>query len=107
MTISQIRSYLEDIEKDTTLFEEKNFDQRAEAVDVLEFHVIGEAETLTEKSKPGDWILLKQHAEKLKAELERIDDMLFKKLRANIRAGNCTGKAFKDLVSEYSDLHSE
>src|SRR5579863_3675287 len=107
MTISQIRSYLEDIEKNNALFDEKNFDRRAEVIDFLEFHIIGEAETLMEKSKPGDWILLILRAEKAKAELEQIDDMLFKKLRANIRARNCIGKAFKDRISEYFDLHSE
>ncbi|MGZ3874244.1 MAG: hypothetical protein ACXVJD_15075 [Mucilaginibacter sp.] len=101
MNISQIQSDIEDIEKDTSLFGEKNFDRRADAIDFLGFHVIDHAD-----GQPGEWGSLQPRAEKIKAKLEEIDRRLFQTLRATIRAGNCTGKKFKDLVSEYFDLNA-
>jgi len=102
MSISQIQASIEDIEKDTSLFQEKNFDRRAEAIDFLGFHVINQAD-----GQPGDWSLLKPRAEKIKAKLEQIDHNLFQTLRATIRGGNCTGELCKDLVSQYFDLDTE
>lgn len=105
MDISEIRSYIENIEKDISLFEEKNFGQRTDAIDFLDFHVVDQIESLREIGLSGESGILKQRAEKLKAGLEQVDDNLFKKLRANMRNGNYAGKAFKDMVNEYFDLN--
>jgi hypothetical protein len=101
MSLSRIASHIEEIEKDAALFEKRSFDRRAEALDFLGFHVLDHAEAPAESRELN---LLKQRAEKLKAKLELVDDGLFQKLCANIRAGNCRGNAFKELVYKYFDL---
>jgi len=103
MNIPEIRSSIEDIEKDASLFEEKNFNRRTEAIDFLGFHLIDQ---IGGPDETAELSLLKHRAEKVRTGLEQVDDMLFKKLRAIISAGNCTGKTFKDLVNEYFDLNS-
>lgn len=86
------------IERDVTLCEEASFNARANAIDFLDFHIIDRINSLPKAAEPGD---LKQHAEKIKQDLEQIDITLFKKLRENIRAGLYKGPAFKAMVSEY------
>lgn len=100
MDIFEIQSDIEAIEKNASLYEEKSFDMRIEAIDFIEFQIIDQIEELLRKTdQPDELILLKYRAEKVKAELEEIDINLFKKLRANIRAGRYTGKEFKELVN--------
>jgi SAM-dependent methyltransferase len=106
MSISQIRASIAGIEKDSSLFDEKNFDRRADAIDFLGFHVIGPAESLLKGGQPTELNLLKRRAEKVKARLEEADNNLFKKLRVNLGRGNCTRETFKDLINEYFDLNS-
>jgi hypothetical protein len=104
--IFEIQSYLGAIEKNSSLFEEKNFDKRIEAIDFIEFQVIGQIEDLLRKTdQPDQLILLKYRAEKVKSELEEIDINLFKTLQANIRTKGYTGKEFKNLVNEYVDFN--
>lgn len=104
MNIAEIRSYIKDIEENSSLFEEKNFDRRIETIDFLEFHVIDQIEARVETRELN---LLKQRAEEVTVRLGQVDDILFEKLRANIRAGICIVRAFKDLVNEYFDLDSK
>ncbi|MDB4901996.1 MAG: Histone methylation protein [Mucilaginibacter sp.] len=101
--IFEIQSYLGAIEKNSSLFEEKNFDKRIEAIDFIEFQVIGQIEDLLRKT--DQLILLKYRAEKVKSELEEIDINLFKTLQANIRTKGYTGKEFQNLVNEYVDFN--
>ncbi len=106
MEILEIQSDITATEKTPLLYEEKNFDQRMEAIDFIGFQVIAHIEKLLKKTtQPDKLILLKSRAEKIKAELEEIDINLFQKLRANIRAGGCRGKKFKNLVNEYSGFN--
>jgi len=95
MIIHGIRSVIRAIEKNSSLFEEKNFDQRADAIDFLEFQMIG--------LRPGD---LKDRAEKLKTRLEETDRQLFEKLRESIRAGKYKGSDFRNMVSEYAGINT-
>jgi hypothetical protein len=107
MDIFEIRSYIEETEKNSLLYEEKNFDDRMEALDFLEFRVMDQdqvEEPLQNTIHPNQLIQLKNRAEKLKSELEEIDLNLFKKLRENIRAKKYTGEDFKNLVKEYVDF---
>ena len=104
-TFSKIQMDIEAFDKDATFYEEHNFDKRLDAIDFLEFHVISQIESLVEKTaRPNQLILLKQRAEKLKLELEAINNNLFKKLRADIRSKGCSGEQFKRLVGKYIDF---
>lgn len=104
----EINSHIEAIENDASLLEEKNFEKRMEAIDFIEFHVIGwiEGEVLLKADQPAQ-LLQKHRAEKLKADLEKIDVGLFQQLRADIRTGRYTGKEFKNLVNQYVDFNLE
>jgi hypothetical protein len=103
--IADMRSCIAAIKKDPSLYEEKNFDKRASAIDQIEFRVIEQLEVLLQKTaQPDKLIVLKNRAEKIKAELEEIDINLFKKLRAGIRTGKYTGRAFKNMVGRYVDF---
>jgi hypothetical protein len=107
-TFSKIQADIRALEKDTVLYEDENFDQRLDAIDFLEVHIIDHIETLIEKTaRPNQLILLKQRAEKVKLELEAIDNNLFKKLRADIRSKGCSGEQFKNLVGKYIDINTE
>jgi len=75
MDILAIGSYINSIEENKTLIEERNFDKRAEAIDFIEFHIIDQ---LQNTNYPHELLLLKDKAEKIKAELEAIDLNLFK-----------------------------
>jgi precorrin-6B methylase 2 len=100
--IVEIQSSIEKIEQDRLFYEEKNFDKRIEVIDFIGFHIIDQVEALLQKTtQPDSLLLLKHHAEKVKAELEEINSNLFKKLRENIRTKGYTGQKFKNLVNEY------
>ncbi|MDB5151895.1 MAG: Histone methylation protein, partial [Mucilaginibacter sp.] len=106
MAIAEIQSSIEAIEKNSLLYEEKNFDKRIEVIDFLEFQVINQIDDLLQKTaQPDQLILLKYHAEKVKSELEEININLFQRLQANIRIERYKGKEFKDLINEYVDFN--
>ncbi len=103
--IAEIQSAIEEMEKDASLYEEKNFDSRIEALDFIDFRIIDPLENLPQKTGHADkLILLKHRAEKIKTGLEGVDTALFQKLREKIRVADYRGNAFKDLVNEYVDF---
>ncbi|MGE5263847.1 MAG: hypothetical protein ACM3S0_10725 [Acidobacteriota bacterium] len=98
----EIQSEIESIAKDSTLYEEVNFDRRVQAIDYIEFNVVERIEGLLLASSQTDELTgLKQDAERVKAQLEEIDANLFRRLRADIRAGACAGTAFKGQIDKY------
>ncbi len=98
----EIQSDIEAIEKNAALYEETNFDSRVEAIDYIEFNVIDRIGGLLQTINPPEELIpLKQYAERVKRQLEDIDDNLFHRLRADIRMGGCTGTALKGLIEEY------
>lgn len=102
MVIFEIQSYIEAIEKNSSLYEEKNFDKRIEVIDFIGFQVIDPIEGLLRRTAhPDELTLLKCRAEKVKSQLEEIDSKLFERLQATIRRGGCK---FKDLIHEYVDF---
>jgi hypothetical protein len=102
LAITEIQSDIEEIAENSFLYEEKNFDMRMDAIDFIGFHVIDQLDTLLQTTLHQDkWIPLKHRAEKVKAELEEINNNLFQKLRAKIGITGCKGKEFKKLVNEY------
>src|SRR6202012_5623432 len=95
------------MEKNSLLYEEKNFAMRVETIDFIEFHLIDQIEGLLQKTtQPDQLALLKYRAEKIRDELGGINTKLFQKLRANILTGGYMGEKFKDMVNEYVDLNS-
>ncbi len=102
MVIYEIQSDIKAIEKNSALYEETNFDSRVEAIDYIEFNVIDRIEGLLHTiNQPEELTILKQYAERVKRQLEEINDNLFQRLRADIRAGVCPGTALKGLIDEY------
>jgi hypothetical protein len=102
MVINEIQSDIEAIEKNSALYEETNFDSRVGAIDYVEFNIIDRIEGLLHTTnQPEELTTLKQSAERVKRQLEDIDDTLFQRLRADIRGGVCTGTALKSLIDEY------
>jgi predicted RNA methylase len=94
MSISEIQSYIAAIEKDASLYQEKNFERRIEVLDFIE-------------ASSGQLIALKNRAEKIRDKLLEIDANLFQKLQADIRTGRYTGKEFKNLVDDYVRFYSD
>jgi SAM-dependent methyltransferase len=104
--IFEMQSDLEAIESNSSIYEEKGFDKRMEAIDFIGFHLIDRIGVLLQKApQPAQLILLKHHAEKIRAGLEEIDSNLFKKLQTDIRAGKYKGKELKSLINEYFDFN--
>ena len=102
MVIYEIQSDIEAIEKNSVLYEETHFDSRVEAIDYIEFNVIDRIEALLHTTnQPEELTTLKQAAERVKHQLEEIDNNLFQRLRADIRAGVYSGTALKGLIGEY------
>src|SRR5262245_23885653 len=107
MVTDKIQSDIEAIAKDLALHEEINFDSRVEAIDYLEFNVIDRIEGLLQTTNPPEELTqLRQYAERVKHQLEDIDDSLFQRLRADIRMGGCTGTALNGLIGEYVGRNS-
>ena len=77
MVIFEIQSYIETIEKNSSLYEEKNFDKRMEVIDFIGFQVIDPIEGILRRSAhPDELTSLKCRAEKVKSQLEEIDSKL-------------------------------
>jgi len=102
MTLSEIELHIENIKSDSSLYGEKNFDERTDAIDFLEFHILGQIDSLrSTESDQGKWAELYHQAEKIKSQLEEIDNKLFQKLQQEISQGKYSGKEFESLVREY------
>ncbi len=102
MVCHEIRSDTHAIAENRSLYMERNFTGRAEAIDFSEFHVIDRIEGLLQNTYPQkELISLMQLAETTKLRLEKINADLFKKLRADIENGNCRGWAFRQMTEEY------
>jgi len=105
-TIFEIQSDIEVIENNPSLYEEKNFDQRIETIDFIDFPIIDRIEELVAKAtQPQQLLLLKHRAEKVKSDLEEININLFRKLQKDIRNVGYTGKEFKNLVNKHVDFN--
>ncbi len=100
--IFELQSYIDSAEKNSSVFEEKNFERRSELINFIEARVMDPIEELLSHSIQRNQLkLLRNRAEKIKADLEEINDSLFQKLRAQIRTGLDTGNVFKDLIADY------
>ena len=104
--IAEMLSAVSLIMENALLYDEKNFDQRMEAIDFIDFQIIDRIADLLQKTDAAPQLLsLKHQAEKIKTELEEIDINLFEKLRANIKAGLYNGKELRNLVNDYVNFN--
>jgi SAM-dependent methyltransferase len=97
----EIQSDVEAIEENRTLFDEANFIGRVEAIDRIEFHILGRIGVAL-GSHPAEGLMgLKYRAEWLRDQLEEINARLFQKLRAQIRSGSLIGEELKHELERY------
>lgn len=106
--LSEINAWLESIDKNPLLCNESNFNDRIEAIDVIECQVLDQIELILQKTnQPDQLILLQLRAEEVKSRLEKANVALFERLRENIRNKKYTNNEFRNLIHEYvgSDLN--
>jgi hypothetical protein len=88
------------------LYRKENFIGRMEAIDFIDFHIIDRAEILIQQTEQShELAILKGRAEKIIAELESINLLLFADIRKQIVAGRCRGNPFKQLIMSYAGYH--
>lgn len=105
MTLLEIASYIDSIAHNTSLYQEKEFDQRMEVIDFLGFQIVHGLDELQAAAAVLPQLrTLRNRVEQLKSDLESVDSRLFRQLRTTIRSTGCTGPAFKALVNEYVRL---
>ena len=106
MFIFKLQSYIESIEKDASLYEQRNFEKRSEAIDFIGFQVIDQIdEWLLSATSTDQLLLLRQRAEKVRSALERTDQQLFQHIQSDIRLGRYAHTGFKALISGYVDFN--
>jgi hypothetical protein len=105
MTLFDIESYIQTLEVNPSLYEEKSFEDRMEVVDFIEFHVLDEIQTLLQKNPHSDQLIaLQVRSEKIRSDLEWIDQKLFEKLRWVIRESDDKIRKFRELIDQYIDV---
>ncbi|HEX7051734.1 MAG TPA: class I SAM-dependent methyltransferase [Longimicrobiales bacterium] len=102
MVIAEIRADIDAIERDPSLYDAVSFGRRAAALDSIEFDVIDRIQGLlgTTTTPPDTLIELERCAERVRRRLAAIDRRMFRRLRAEIRAGRCAGRALRTVIDE-------
>ncbi len=104
MVLAEIEEDIQAIEQDEAIYQEINFNSRANAIDFIDFHIIDRIDGLLQNSAyQKELTILQQRAEKVKTDLEKIDNNLFKRLRENIRTGTYKESSFLKTLDEYFD----
>ncbi|HWB93224.1 MAG TPA: class I SAM-dependent methyltransferase [Puia sp.] len=134
MTVFELESMLMAMEQDVALYEERNFEARVEAIDRLEYEMIGGsgdsagdglAGEFGGNGRTGDGLAggdlaagglaadervllpaLRARAEFLRGKFEEIDEMLFRRLRAEVRVAAASGslQSFRQTVLDFCDV---
>lgn len=100
--ISGIKACLDAIDQSSVFVNKINFNERVEAIDFIEYHVLGQIELILQKTSPTDQLTsLKDHAESVRSRLEKVNAALFESLRENIRNKKYTGNDLRNLLHEY------
>lgn len=94
---------LETLEQNQALEEETNFLGRIEAIDFINFHLLGRLEArLVEHPSSERLKELAKRAESLQARLEARNDQFFQTLRLKIKSGSYSPEFFKHLFNRYA-----
>ncbi len=99
--MAEIRSDIQGIEEDVSIYHEAHFNARANAIDFIDFHIIGRIAGLLSTEPNAELETLKQRAEKAKQRLEDIDNNLFKRLREEITSAFYPPVSFKAMINKY------
>ncbi len=100
--ISQLQARVQTIRDEEALYVEVNFEKRAEAIDVLEFHILDTIEGLFQKEyRNEDLKLLKVQVDLLKEKLENIDKKLFLRLHEELRKSTDKKLIFRQIIFDY------
>ncbi|HEV2482923.1 MAG TPA: hypothetical protein VGS79_24830 [Puia sp.] len=105
----------EAIVRDAALFDERNFEGRLEAIELLELAVLQATAEVAGPGSPAagaDWGrdsqaaaanrgLTRGRVERLIAALEAVDERFFARLRAEIAAGRHRGRDFEELLLQH------
>jgi hypothetical protein len=101
--INEIRSDIEAVESDKTLYEEANLSTRVAALDFLEFDVIERVEGLLIKNDWQEELLgLRYQAEMVKMQLESIDETFLRRLRDSTACQDYTSAELRELIVSYT-----
>ena len=102
MLLEEIQSDIIEIENNASIYNESNFADRTDAIDILDFHIIDRINQLLIESSPSAELLaLKEQALRLKSILEVINLTLFQNIRSDIQSGTLRGLALKSKIYEY------
>jgi len=99
--MAEIRSDIQGIEDDASIYPEAHFNARANAVDFIDFHILDRIADLLSTEPNAELEILKQRAERAKQRLEDTDNNLFKRLRKEITSGSYSQVAFKAMINKY------
>jgi Histone methylation protein DOT1 len=100
--LSEIQSNILAIEDCADIYKETSFEDRADAIDYIDFNIIDRISGLLQKKDPKkDLDKLKKEAELLKSRFEKIDAKVFRRIRALISADHFSKSSFKSLISTY------
>jgi hypothetical protein len=99
LSVAGLRSDIQAIEREASLFVPTNFVGRSEAIDFLDFHIIDRISGLLQHGGPeGRLELLRARAARIKDELEKIDSCLFEQVRGEIATGMFAGASFGEMI---------
>lgn len=108
MIDSEIRAAIESIEHDAALRDEAAFARRLEAIDRMELHVIDRIDGLIDGGRDADSLRgLRERAERVRAELEAVDQRLFDRWREEIRSGGWIGPALAARMRTYAGVDGD
>ncbi|MBS1523365.1 MAG: class I SAM-dependent methyltransferase [Bacteroidetes bacterium] len=107
MISPEIKAHIKNIKNNSLLYDEKNFDARTDAIDFLEFHILDQIEALRSVEPDQNKLTELQHqANKLKSQLEEIDNELFQKLQKEIRQKKYSGRGFDAMVRKHVNFEN-
>jgi hypothetical protein len=101
-TLPEIAGEIEVFDKRSDLLEEKNFEDRSDAIDHLELNVVTRIDGLLQDgASPEDFLPLRRYAGSVRDRLEQVDHQLFDRLRREIRQNRLKGSALWAIIGDY------
>lgn len=102
MIDSEIRAEIAALAHDPGLRDEAAFARRVDAIERIELHVIDRIDGLIDEGADA-LLALREDAQRVRRELEGVDQRLFDRLREEIRSGRCVGPALERRIRAFAD----
>ena len=100
--ISEIQSDIEKIEAETAIYEYANFNERINAIDFIDFHIIERIEGLIQQVGENDELVrLRTYSNRLKDKLEKINDLMFLQLEQQINLSKDKASVFRKIIDNF------